>query len=94
MNSIKDLSQDRDIDLENIIGSLLVAEYQVDRLGYRLFCHLKSLYYKYDPDTKSTFTFQYNGRSFNVQVSIELKENEAKLESNDTTFTELGPGLE
>lgn len=35
-NSIPDLEEDRDMELENIIGNLMIAQYQVDKLRSRL----------------------------------------------------------
>lgn len=33
---IPDIDEDRDLDLENILGNLMIAQYQVDKLRSRL----------------------------------------------------------
>jgi len=35
-NTLPDLEEDRDMELENIIGNLMIAQYQVDKLRSRL----------------------------------------------------------
>ena len=58
----------RDLELENIVGNLLVAEYQVDRLRTRL----NDLINGYIPQIKnnktSTHVFKHNNNGINYHL--------------------------
>ena len=72
----------RDLDLENVIGNLFIAEYQVDRLRTRL---AKIVYgygygYGYDYDygpqmsnnnKASTHIFKHNNKWYKISLRIE-----------------------
>ncbi len=78
-----DLS-DRDIDLENTIGCLLVVKSQIDKLRHRLVCY---------PSTKSSFVFKQNGKLYAVSLSIDVIGSESGSlpeDEDDDIFTELG----
>jgi hypothetical protein len=61
----------RDLELENIAGNLLVAEYQVNRLRGRLTDIVSS----YRPTTKnnkaSTHIFKHNNRWYKISLRID-----------------------
>jgi hypothetical protein len=64
----------RDIDLENIVGNLLIAEYQVDKLQTRL-DDLVSGYRSYRSSTgdnkTSTHIFKHNNKWYKISLGIE-----------------------
>ena len=72
----------RDLELENIVGNLLIAEYQVDRLRTRL----DDLVDGYRPQMKnnkaSTLVFKHNNKWYKLSLRIDetdinsSKENE------------------
>jgi hypothetical protein len=61
----------RDLELENIVGNLLGAEYQVDRLRTRL----NDLINGYRPHTKnnktSTHVFKHNNKWYKLSLRID-----------------------
>ena len=61
----------RDLELENIVGNLLVAEYQVDRLRTRL----NDLINGYRPNIKnnktSTHVFKHNNKWYKLSLRID-----------------------
>jgi hypothetical protein len=65
----------RDLELENIVGNLLVAEYQVDRLRTRL----NDMINVYRPCIKSnktsTHVFKHNNKWY--KLSLRIDESEA-----------------
>jgi hypothetical protein len=61
----------RDLDLENIVGNLFIAEYQVDKLQTRL----ANLIYGYRPrmsyDKASTHVFKRNNKWYKISLIID-----------------------
>ena len=61
----------RDIELENLVGNLLIAEYQVDRLRTRLV----EIVNRYRPQKKqnnaSTHVFKHQDKWYKLSLSIE-----------------------
>ena len=66
-----DVEEKRDLELENIVGNLLVAEYQVDRLRTRL----NDLINGYRPYIKSnktsTHVFKHNYKWYKLSLRID-----------------------
>ncbi len=65
------VEEKRDLDLENIIGNLLIAEYQVDRLRTRL----SNLFYDYrtgmsNNNKASTHVFNHNNKWYKISLMI------------------------
>ena len=58
----------RDLELENIAGNLMIAEYQVDRLSQRL-----SQYVGRSFDTKKTsaYTFKYDNKWYKLSIKVQ-----------------------
>ena len=85
-NSNKKLQQEdynddtqRDLELENIAGNLMIAEYQVDKLRYRLSQQVKaSTYHSFSNVKTSAHTFKYNGKWYKVSIKV----GEVSLDSN------------
>ncbi len=75
--------EQRDLELENIIGNLMVAEYQVDRLRSRLLDkasgfgrEVSGYYKKAEKQPTSTHVFEHKGKLYKVTVKVEeIKKN-------------------
>jgi hypothetical protein len=67
--------EERNIELENTVGNLMVAEYQVDRLRNRLSDNIReSTGFKTGSGTNkkgSTHVFKHNNKWYKVSVNIE-----------------------
>jgi hypothetical protein len=66
--------EERDIELENTVGNLMVAEYQVDRLRTRLGDSIRGGILKTGSGTNkkgSTNVFKHNNKWYKVSVKIE-----------------------
>ena len=65
------VEEKRDLELENIVGNLLIAEYQVDRLRNRL----ADLVSRYRPqmmkNNASTLVFKHNNKWFKLSLRTE-----------------------
>jgi hypothetical protein len=62
----------RDLELENIAGNLMIAEYQVDKLRHRLSEQVRSaVYHSFGIKKTSAHTFKYNGKWYKVSVKVE-----------------------
>ena len=73
----------RNNELENIIGNLLVAQNQVERLQNKLL-GLQTWVdgiTPIDTNTTSTFPFIYNGKMYKIHVVLEKPADETKNES-------------
>jgi hypothetical protein len=67
----KQAEEKRDLDLENIVGNLFIAEYQVDKLRTRLV----DLVYGYRPrmsnNKASTHVFKHNNKWYKLSLRID-----------------------
>ncbi len=66
--------EERNIELENTVGNLMVAEYQVDRLRNRLIDNIRGGILKTGSGTNkkgSTHVFKHNNKWYKVSVKIE-----------------------
>jgi hypothetical protein len=62
----------RDVELENIAGNLMIAEYQVDKLRRRLSEQVRSaIYHTFGMKKTSAHTFKYNGKWYKVSIKVE-----------------------
>jgi hypothetical protein len=65
------IEEKRDLELENIVGNLIIAEYQVERLRTRLV----DLVDKFRPEMrfnkKSTHIFKHNNRWYKLSLRID-----------------------
>lgn len=64
------ITRDRDIELENIIGNLMIAEYQVDRLQSRLSERVGGLGSGSNKKS-SSFVFKKNDKWYRVTLAVE-----------------------
>jgi hypothetical protein len=67
----KQAEEKRDLDLENIVGNLFIAEYQVEKLRTRLV----DLVYGYRPrmsnNKASTHVFKHNNKWYKLSLRID-----------------------
>jgi hypothetical protein len=62
----------RDLELENIAGNLMIAEYQVDKLRQRLSQQIRGIGYRSFSNRKtSSHTFNYDGKCYKLSVKLE-----------------------
>ena len=70
-NDKKQAEEKRDLDLENIVGNLFIAEYQVDKLRTRL----ADLVYGYRPrmsnNKASTHVFKHNNKWYKLSLRVD-----------------------
>ena len=78
----------RDLELENIVGNLLVAEYQVDRLRTRL----NDLINGYRPQIKnnktSTHVFKHYNKWYKLSLRIDETDVKSTEDNGSNKFTE------
>jgi hypothetical protein len=66
------LRRKRDLELENIAGNLMIAEYQVDKIRQRLSQHVRgSTYHFFASKKTSAHTFKYDGKWYKVSIKVE-----------------------
>ena len=76
--------QTRDIELENIAGNLLIAEYQVEKLKDRLISRIGSVYHSTTNKKTSTHIFKSNGTWVKISLNVE------KMTTDKTSEVENG----
>lgn len=79
-NSSK-IVDEREIELENIIGNLLIADYQVQRLRSRLAekIDVHSALLK----NKSSYAFKHGGKWYRVSVRVDEMDTADKIPDTD-----------
>jgi hypothetical protein len=69
------IGQEKNRELENLVGNLLVAEYQVQRIKQRM---AEKITWWYDAkcikDNRSTFVFSSNEKWYRVSVEVESQQ--------------------
>ena len=61
----------RDLELENIVGNLLIAEYQVDRLRTRLADLVSGYRPQMMKNKASTLVFKHNNKWYKLSLKID-----------------------
>lgn len=61
--------EEREQELENIIGNLLIADFQVQRLRGRLTEKIEV--HSSSPKNKSAYTFKHGGKWYRVSVRVD-----------------------
>ena len=69
-NNIPNLEEERDIELENIIGNLMIAQYQVDKLRSRLGERIGG-YGSASNKKTSTNIFKYNDKWYKISMRVD-----------------------
>jgi predicted transcriptional regulator len=88
------IGREKNRELENVVGNLLVAEYQVDRIKQRIIDKITSWYdAKSIKDNRSTFVFWSNEKWYRVSLEVEYEQGGENSEDSNS-FTELGFGLD
>jgi hypothetical protein len=74
--------EEREQELENIIGNLLIADYQVQRLRSRLAEKIGEVHSP-SPKNKSAYAFKHNGNWYRVSVRVDEMDTADKLSDTD-----------
>jgi len=74
--------EERERELENIIGNLLIADYQVQRLRSRLAEKIGGVH-PASPNNKSAYTFKHNGKWYRVSVRVDEMDTAEKNSNTD-----------
>jgi len=80
-NRAPNIEEERDLELENIVGNLMIAQYQVDKLRSRLSERISgygSISYK----KGSVHVFKHNEKWYKVSTKVE----EVTLNSNNNVI--------
>ena len=67
-------TDERDIELENIIGNLLIAEYQVDKLRNRLVEKVAPAHSGSRAKDHSAYNFKSGAKWYRISIKIEEEE--------------------
>ena len=68
----EDIYTKRDLDLENIAGNLMIAEYQVDKLRQRLSQQVRGIGYgSFGTKKTSAHIFKYGGKWYKLSIKLE-----------------------
>lgn len=70
---------ERDIELENMLGNLLIAEYQVDKLRCRLADKISP---SFSIQAKNNSAYSFNVGSEWYHVSVKIEEQELVIEAD------------
>jgi len=76
------LVEEREQELENIIGNLLIADYQVQRLRSRLAEKIGKVHSAL-PKNKSAYTFKHGGKWYRVSVRVDEMDTADKISDTD-----------
>ncbi|AFU58599.1 MAG: hypothetical protein QXX64_06695 [Nitrososphaera sp.] len=69
-SQVPDIDEDRDLELENIIGNLMIAQYQVDKLRSRLSERVGG-YGSASNKKGSAHIFKHNDKWYKVTVRVD-----------------------
>jgi hypothetical protein len=70
--------EEREQELENIIGNLLIADYQVQKLRSRLTEKISEAH-SASPKNKSAYTFKHGGKWYRVSVRVDEMDTAGKI---------------
>ena len=76
------LVEERQQEPENIIGNLLIADYQVQRLRSRLAEKIGEVH-SASPKNKSAYTFKHGGKWYRVSVRVDEMDTADKVSDTD-----------
>jgi hypothetical protein len=68
---------DRDRELENIVGNLMIAQYQVQKIRSKLAGRIGGYYYLHNIET-SAFAFKDNEKWYKVSIRVDETYNDEK----------------
>jgi hypothetical protein len=75
----REVEGNRDRDLENIVGNLMIAQYQVDKLRSKLVGRIGG-YYRLHNIKTSAFAFKYNEKWYKVSIRVDEKDVDDEIE--------------
>jgi hypothetical protein len=73
----------RDLDLENIVGNLFIAEYQVDKLQTRLANLVYGYRSRMSNNKASTHVFKHNNKWYKVSLRIDETDTNGDKDEQD-----------
>jgi hypothetical protein len=73
----------RDLELENIVGNLLIAEYQVDKLRTRLSDVVNGYSPKMMKNNASTLVFKHNNKWYKLSLKIDETDASPSKDSSE-----------
>ena len=74
----KEVEGDRDRELENVVGNLMIAQYQVDKLRSKLAGKIEGYYHHLHNTESSTFAFKDNEKWYKVSIRVDEIYNDEK----------------
>jgi hypothetical protein len=69
-NTVPDIEEERDLELENIVGNLMIAQYQVDKLRSRLSERVGG-YGSASNKKGSAHIFKHNDKWYKVVIKVD-----------------------
>ncbi len=69
----RETEDNRDRELENIVGNLMIAQYQVEEIRSKLTGRIGGYYHIHNIKT-SAFAFKYNKKSYKVSIRVDEKD--------------------
>ena len=69
---------DRDRELENIVGNLMIAQYQVQKIRSKLTGKIAGYYHHIHNIKNSAFTFKHNENWYKVSIRVDEISNDEK----------------
>ena len=67
-----DVREETDLELENIVGNLMIAQYQVDKLRSRLSERISGGYGSESNKKASVHVFKHNDKWYKVTTKVEV----------------------
>jgi hypothetical protein len=68
----EDVRTKRDLELEDIAGNLMIAEYQVDKLRRKLIQQVRNIGYgSFGSKKTSAYTFKHDGKWYKLSIKLE-----------------------
>jgi len=74
----KEVEGDRDTELENVVGNLMIAQYQVDKLRSKLAGKIGGYYHHFHNTQSSIFAFKDNEKWYRVSIRVDETSNDEK----------------
>jgi hypothetical protein len=74
----KEVEGDRDTELENVVGNLMIAQYQVDKLRSKLAGKIGGYYHHFHNTQSSIFAFKDNKKWYRVSIRVDETSNDEK----------------
>ena len=71
-NQAPNIEEERDLELENIVGNLMIAQYQVDKLRSRLSERISGGYGSESNKKASVHVFKHNDKWYKVTTKVEV----------------------